>query len=278
MHTFLTIPADPLVATLTLSRAERDRIAIFDPRCAPLLRPLLAAADLQPWYTPTGAHWLIVAPAEPIPPRLRQHLDGIAPPDAPPGWWVRPSQGMATPRIVIGGPGPTVSWDASGAVIGGPALVLPQAEPFWLAVLGSAGGRAWLRTVNPAAHPVELPTFDAPAPLREHLGALALQRVEWARTQQQADADYARRLLADFGPPGARLSARLERWWELSTAELFAALEADLHNGVPDEFQPFYAKRHAEALEARRRLSTQIADVEATIDAQAAGLWNMALH
>lgn len=275
MQTIVTVPQLSFEETLTLSRFERDQLVIFDPRCAPFIRPLLRTADLQPWYTPTGAHWMIVAPETGLPPRLAQHLAAVAPPDAPKHWWTPAPPPHPRPRIVIRpGPAPAVSWDQSDAVLGAPALVIAPAEPFTLALLASSGGLAALHDPEPAALAERIAAVTAPAPAREHLGALALQRVEWARAQHQADADYARRLLADFGPPGVRLSPRLEHWWALSVEELFAALEADLRNGVPTEFQPFYAQRHNEALDARRRLNAQIAEVEAMLEAQATTCWS----
>jgi hypothetical protein len=275
MQTILTVTQLPWGETLLLTRIERDQLVIFDPRCAPFIRPLVRAADLRQWHTPIGYHWLIVAPATGLPPRLAQHLADITPPGAPEGWWVWEQPALPAPRIVLrSGAPPIVSWDLSSAVIGPPALVLAQATPFQLALLGAQPGREQLAaSADPARLLDRLSAIDAPEPTREHLGALALQRVEWARTQQQADADYARRLLADFGPPGTRLSLRLERWWELQTEELFAALEEDLRNGVPPEFQPFYAQRHTSALAARERLHAQIAELDDTIDAQAAMLW-----
>jgi hypothetical protein len=268
--------APPLLygETLTLTRIERDRLVIFDPHCAPLIRPLLRVDDLLPWHTPVGAHWVIVAPATGLPPRLAQHLDAVAPPDAPASWWAMAQTEQPKPRLLIrSGTMPRVSWDLSNAVIAAPMLRIAPADPFQLALLGSQRGLAGLQAADPTEHLARLAAIDVPTPTREHLGALALQRVEWARTQQQSDADYARRLLADFGPPGASLSLRLEHWWELHVQELFEALEVDLRNGVPTEFQPFYAQRHVEALAARIRLNEQIAEREAMLDALATQLW-----
>jgi hypothetical protein len=253
-------------SSLHLSRAERDQLVIFDPRCAPQIRPLLTASDLRPWHSPIGEHWIIAAPAAP-PPRLLQWLEAKAPTDAPPHWWHLALPTLPAPRLIVALHDPTlICWETTQAVISGPALVLAHAEPWLLAWLHTSTGQALVQKPTPLAALDALRTRPLPAPTREHLGALALQRVELARQQHTADAAYARRLLADFGPPGSRLSTRLLEWWHLDALALFAALEEDLRNGVPLEFQPFYQQRHTEACTARAALLAQAAEIEATLE------------
>lgn len=63
-------PDDPRV----IDRAARDRLVIFDPACAPLIRPLILAADLRPWHVAEADRWLItIPPALDGPPLAERH-------------------------------------------------------------------------------------------------------------------------------------------------------------------------------------------------------------
>lgn len=46
-----------------IDQAQRREIVIFDPACAPLIKPILRDADLRPWYAVRGGTWLIELPA-----------------------------------------------------------------------------------------------------------------------------------------------------------------------------------------------------------------------
>jgi len=104
-----------LTAALRLTRAERDRLVIFDPTVAPLICPLSDAQDLALWHVGAAGRWLIAVPASraaDLParhPHLARYLATLpAPPAAAPTqpWWVLPAdweRPPEAPRIIVSG-------------------------------------------------------------------------------------------------------------------------------------------------------------------------------
>lgn len=275
---------DPaLAAALSVSRATRDRLVIFDPASAPLLRPLAAADDLRQWCVGAAGRWIVVVPAAAAAglatrhPALARHLAALA---APPGavvgadpWWALAPEAAAppaAPRIIIGAG--RCAWDDSARLVGGPAAVVAAAEPYWLALLGSGVGRWLLGALTPAAFPVP----DAPAPARAGLAGLALAAAGLAAQADELERAVLRRLVADFGPPGVEPGPGLRRWWERSFEELRAAVAAELRSDIPARFRPTWAEIHADQRAAHAAAAARLAELQAAIDAQAAALYGLA--
>jgi len=277
-------PALPaaLTAALRLTRAERDRLVIFDPAVAPLIRPLSDADDLAPWHVGATGRWIIAVPASraaDLParhPQLARHLASLpAPPAGAPAqpWWALPAaweRPPEAPRIIIGGA--LVAWDEATGLVGGAATVIAAADPYWLAVLASAVGRSLLA----AGVAVEdMPIPDAPGPARANLAGLALSAAMLATRRDELERAVTRRLVADFGPPGAQPGPRLRRWWELSFAELHAAVNEELHNDIPERYRPTWAEIHADEQATHADASARLADLERAIDTQVAALFGV---
>lgn len=55
--------ANGLDAAFVINSATRKELIIFDPGCAPLMKPLLRSQELQPWYAASEGRWLIELPA-----------------------------------------------------------------------------------------------------------------------------------------------------------------------------------------------------------------------
>ncbi len=271
-----------LVAALALDRPTRDRLVIFDPATAHLMRPLTLAADAAPWHMGAAGRWVVAVPqsqAEHIADftALARHLAALVAPAGPRAtpWWAitddeaRPPPG---PRLIVAGDAPMVAWDETPALIGGPATVIAPAEPYWLALLGSQLGRALLASQVPVT---AFPIPDGPAPARSGLAGLALQAVALAAGRDELRRAVLRRLVADFGPPGVQPGPLLSRWWSLDFAQLHQAVRAELRNDIPERFRPTWAQIHADERAAHDAAGAQLAELEAAIDAQALALYGL---
>ncbi|ABY33294.1 MAG TPA: hypothetical protein DEF43_07470 [Chloroflexus aurantiacus] len=286
MRTFISGIPTPKPA-LFFSRAARDQAVIFDPACAPLLRPVVDRESLQPWYTPTGERWLLTLPhgysqrlginsfADLVRhhPGLQRHLREYAD-DPEPYWWELPAAATAvltapTPRICIGdGDQVCLSWDAGQAVVLAPVRMVAPADHLTLALLASTKGKQMIRQAHDT---FTLP--PVPTAIGGRLAELAAQAVTMAHERHTLSREFARRLLADFGPPGSTLSPLLERWWELEFRDLLAEVARALRNPIPEPFQPFWLARHTEGRARYYTLTAEIAALEAAIDEIVHPLW-----
>jgi len=291
---------------------DPSSVGLFRPLIAPDdLRPWHAApADrwalaIPPGYTAglpdaagdEAAAFAALAAAHPAVARhLRPHTPATARRPTDGGWWweVAAPSLPPGPRILLG-PG-VAAWDDSGALVAAPIAVIPAADPFWLALLwaGAHGSKttaalgpperpqdsappaAGATGPSPGAEPLAAfgPAWYAsiPAPARASLGGLALSAANIAAQVAAHERAVLRRLLADFGPPGAAASPRLTRWWELSFPELRAELVAALRNDIPERFRPTWEQTHTQQRADREAALAQLAAAEAAIDAQLAAL------
>jgi hypothetical protein len=274
-----------LAAALAVSRPTRDRLVIFDPPSAPLLRPLITADELRPWCAGATGHWIVAVPAPAAPtlaerhPAVAAHLAALPEPEgaaegAAPWWALAPAAAAppAAPRIILGGGFFPCAWDESGALVGGPATVIARAEPYWLALLGSSVGTWLLGALGAAAFPVP----DAPGPSQANLAGLALAAAGLAARRDELERAVLRRLVADFGPPGAQPGHRLRRWWQLSFTELHAAVRDELRNDIPERFRPTWEEIHADQRATHESATARLAELQSAVDAQVAALFGLA--
>lgn len=303
LHTLAPLRLQPalapqLAAALTIERATRDRLVIFDPSSASLFRPLVGADELRSWHVASTGRWLIAVSEGDAPttlaarhPALARYLDALAAPEVPTAklpWWVlRPDDATPTPapRIVVGGRPPLVAWHEAAALVGGPASIIHSAEPLWLALLGSRLGRWWLKFAasldasegNAALVQLvaQFPLPELPGPTQGTLEGLALSAATLAAQISELERAVLRRLLADFGPPGAQASSVLERWWQLEFVELRQELRTTLRNDIPARFQPTWAELHAEQRDTRARALLRLNEIEQAIDAQVVALYKL---
>jgi hypothetical protein len=271
---------EALATRLELDRATRDRLVIFDPSSAPLIRPLVTAADLRPWRAAAAGRWIVAVPADRAAdlaarhPALARHLAELEPPPAHAGaepWWALPpalAAPAASPRLIVG---TTVAWDESAALVGGPGTLVAPAEPYWLALLGSRLGAALLTSLDVAAFPV--PAAEGPA--RANLEGLALAAAELAAQIDELERAVLRRLVADFGPPGVAPGPELRRWWELSFEQLHAAVLGELRNDIPERFRPVWAEIHADQRATHAEARTRLGGLQAAVDAQVVALFGL---
>lgn len=257
-----------------IDRATRDRLVIFDPSSAPLIRPLILAADLRPWSVAAADRWLITLPATLAGPQLAQRHPALARQLEPMGAGaLEPSPAPAPRLLITPGPSPVVAWDSSAALAAAPIGLISRAAPLWLALLGSREGRRRLADgADPAQIVGALLPADLPGPAREHLAGLGLSLAALSRERHRIEALLLKQLLADFAPPGAVPGARLGRWWELEFAELRAELAQTMRGDIPERYRPAWAERHHEQRRLHQGASAQIAAAEAALDRQVEGL------
>lgn len=305
------LPAPPAAGAVlspapafVLDRPTRDRLVIFDPSSAPLLRPLIMADDLRPWHAGPAERWAIAIPAGYTAslgpaadeagafaalagrhPALARHLQPyVEAAQGRPGqgnfWWELAPAPLATagPRILLGPA--AAAWDDSGALLAAPLLALPGADPYVLALIWALSrGPGTIRASGRAAAPgpviedlLRLPIPPPPEPTRASLGGLALSAANLAGQLAEHERAVLRRLLADFAPPGAVATPGLARWWELEFAELRAELRELLRNDIPERFRSTWEGIHARQRADRSEAVAQIAHIEAAIDGQVAAL------
>lgn len=277
---------DPALAgALAVSRATRDRLVIFDPASAPLVRPLIMAGDLRPWCAGAAGHWIVAVPAVSAGDLAKRHqaiaahLAALPEPEGtaaePSPWWAlgpKAAAPPAAPRIILGGGFFPCAWDDSAALVAGPATVVAAAEPFWLALLGSSIGTWLLGALGTAAFPVPA----APGPAQANLAGLALAAANLAAQRDELERAVLRRLVADFGPPGVEPGHELRRWWQLSFEELHAAVLAELRNDIPERFRPTWAEIHADQRATHAMATARLAELQTSIDTQVAAFYGLA--
>lgn len=287
------IDVEPATA-LVLSRAERNKMVIFDPGCVALIRPLILPADLRPWHVAPADRWLVTIPAgytaqtfgpladestawaafaarhPALARQLEPHAAALAArPARGDYWWeLLPRPSEPTPRILIApGKPPIVAWDESGAEVAAPVAILAPATPLQLAILGSRYA-ARIAGSGGVAGLLELPLPALPAPTEASLSGLALSLATLSRQRTELEQAALRRLMADFGPPGATPNPRLEHWWELTFEELRAELNAHLRNDIPERYRPTWAEIHTDHQATRAEATHRITALEEALEAQ----------
>jgi hypothetical protein len=270
------------LAALALERATRDRLVIFDPAMARLIRPLVLPEDLAAWHVTAADRWVVAVPESdaatvPALPALARHLNSLpVPPHTSPDqpWWALPDAIAVIPPppyLIVAGDAPTVAWHPTPALVAGPAALLAPADPYWLALLGSALGLALLRA-GPLA---EFPVAEAPGPAQANLAGLALAAANLAAQIDTLERAVLRRLLADFAPPGVSPGPLLRRWWQLDFAALHAAVNSELRNDIPERFRPTWAQIHNDQCATHNEASTRLASLAHAIDTQVAALYGL---
>ncbi len=259
-----------------LDQVSRRELVIFDPSCAPLLKPIWLAVELRPWYAATESHWLLDLPAGWTEttfgaglssaaawqrlvaryPAIAHHLKRYAPDDqaqlSDGYWWELPpydTGAFTTPRICwsLRAASPRFVWDTSPTRIDGASVCLPQATPYlhgmlasrvtwWLICQHNATPPGTLKRLTPEMV-ARLPIPAAPEGERTAIGTLAQQLSTEASARYQLHTAARRRILKDLGPPGAQFSERLYHWWKLDFMTFRTELIAVFANDIPARYR-----------------------------------------
>jgi hypothetical protein len=125
------------------------------------------------------------------------------------------------------------------------------------------GGLWEYRLIDQYMRPLPIP--DAPAAEREIIGALAMQITEQAKARYTLHRRAQRRMLGDFGGPGAKLNQKLTAWWDLDFPafrdEIRKAFKREIAVRERDDWQEWLDLQrttHREHTEAIIRLETQL--------------------
>lgn len=275
-------------AGLILDPPTRTRLLMHDPTMAPLLRPLVQAADVAPWHHPLGrAHLIVLAPdafasytdlATVHPPLARQlgrvpnwHL----PADAAP--LLKLQTGIAGVPATATTP-PCFALLAPSAVPAAPLVVLPDDNPTLLALLQSrvlAMVQAHLPERDPAALIARLPVPAAPAEQYHAIAQLATQIAAEAAARDQLRQQARTYVLKNLGPPGTRLDDDLLHWWRLDFLGFVLAIGRALNNTIPEQFQPEWEQWLAAQRSQHQRHTEQIQQWQQQLDQQVYILYSL---
>ena len=292
LHDGLPLAADdPRI----VDKATRDRLVIFAPSCSPLLRPALAAEDVQRWQHLPPSRFLIAIPrgwsraafgagAEDalfvalearfplLAKQLLLHRSSIQ--AAPHGeyWWELP------PYPVDFFTNQTIVWAHNQPLCAAPTLdgaYLLAGISFTTAPTAFLLGALNSKQVREAA--AQLPNLSAaqittlpiaePAPAaQQRIGELAEQAVTQARTRLVIDRQFSIRVLRDLAPAGAIAGPRLAEWWQLSFEDFLVELAHRFKSDVPFRYRDGWRDHLRDQRVARQVCDAAIARAEDEID------------
>ena len=275
----------PLDAAFIVDKATRDRMAIFDPTCARLMRRMLRANDIEPWSHEEASTYVITLPPGWIAatfgtglseeqawaqfanrhPALTKHLLPWAAQARSEQhgdyWWeLSPQPALAAldqPKIIwpLRSSAPRFAMAAAHEWLDERCCFTPFDAP---PLLGMLNSRALWFAATHGQHDdqelspdvvMRLPIPDAPDDAFDAIGALAQQISVEADARHAIQRIVRRRVLADFGPPGSRLSQPLIYWWTLDFAGLLAEVNRTLGNDIPfryrDEWRAWFEQQRA---------------------------------
>ncbi len=242
-----------------IDRATRDALIAQDPKSAALLKPFLEGKDLKKWriepqdlyliYIPKGV--LNIADYPAIQAHLlpyREQLEKRATKQA----WFELQQAQTAymplydgPKISWGRfqPEPLYSFDQKGFYGNDNVYTIPNTGYFELALLNS--NVTWFITkaicppVSGGFYPVRGSFAEAfPIPTasnteKSHLAALAQQCQQTAEARRELQTAFRNRI-PDLAIGGkARLTQKLERWWELDFAAFRTEVKKQFKQDIP---------------------------------------------
>ncbi len=236
---------------LILDPVTRTRLLMHDPGIAPLLRPLVRAADVAAWHHSLGEAYLIVLAQDAFAsytdlatahPALARHLGSY--PD-----WHLPASDTVLVTLQAGIAGlpatrtqpPRFAPLKQGAVPIAALVVLPDDNPILLALLQSrvlAVVQAYLPT---RSLPDLIARLPVPAASEAHYNAiaqLATQIAAEAEARTLLRQQARNYILKNLGPPGTKLDDDLLHWWRLDFLGFVLAIGRALNNTIPERFQP----------------------------------------
>jgi hypothetical protein len=174
---------------------------------------------------------------------------------------------------------PRFSWDDQGLYLGNTGYIAVTDQPWilgylasrcaWFLIsqiaigLGERAGVMRYRLIDQYMRPLPVP--DAPTAEREIIGALAMQITEQAKARYTLHRRAQRRILGDFGGPGAKLNQKLTAWWDLDFPafrdQIRKAFKREIAVRERDDWQEWLDLQrttHREHTEAIIRLETQL--------------------
>nr|WP_137829491.1 N-6 DNA methylase [Methylobacterium sp. L1A1] len=274
-------------------RTVRDRLVADDPRAVDLLKPFLKGENIKRWRIESDDLFLINTPKGKIDiehyPSVRDHLapfrSALEARATKQGWFelqqaqLAYQSRFAEPKIIYGhfASERIFCFDEDGLFPNDKGYAIPGGDHFLLALLNSKLEWFLLNALAPAVrggfHEMRvqyvevLPIPEASPEDHDSLGRLA-RRCQTLAAERHHVRVGVRGRIPDLCPPerNAKLSTKLNVWWELDFAAFRAEVKRVFKQDIP------LAERNAWETYLRaegdkvRRLTSEIADAEREID------------
>lgn len=296
--------AGGLRGAFVIDKTTRDRLAIYDPSCARLLRRTLSAPELQPWrqalqnsfviWLPRGwtrqtfgklsesEAWALFGVRHPA---LARHLEpfaAVARQRQRQGdyWWEMPRSQAQTafdqPKIAWPSRArrPRLSIVPAGMVPNDSIRFIASNDHYLLGILGSRIG--WWFAAPSNYGNVPIPNADQVS--RQYIADLTEQLVKSAQTRTELGHTVQRRILADYGPPGSQLSPKLARWWRLNAEQVRAEINRALKNDIPYRYREEWSLWFQSQCDAYAGLSATLVRNEAELNQEVSRLFGLTIQ
>lgn len=285
-----------------INKNIRDEIVKKDPSTAELLKPFLEGKDIENWHIEPRGLYLIYIPRDKVDiddfPALKKHLlpfkSRLEARATKQAWFELQQAQLAyknsfeAPKIMYGhfSVKPLFSIEKSGFFSNDKSYIIPKADWFLLALLNS---KVHWFTLTGMAPPVrggyyecrvqyvdKLPIPKATKEQKMALGKLAQQCQEAAEARYKAQQEVVRRIpdLAS-NPTAAKLTGRLQAWWELDFPAFSKEVEKAFKQAIPlkqrNEWEAYLADHRKQVDE----LTHRIVYLEQQINQQVYGLFGL---
>lgn len=267
----------------------KNRLITEDKKSSDLLKPFLEGKDLKKWHTQPRNLWLIYIPKNQINiedyPAIQSHLlpfkENLEKRATKQAWFELQQAQVAyailmnKPKIIYGhfSPNALFSYEKNGFYSNDKSYFISTDEHFLLGLLNSNIFWFLITSLCPSVrggffevrvqYLETLPIPEATAEEKERIGKMAEECQGVAEQRYQLEQRMCRRILSDLRPEGseAKLSQKLQTWWELDFKAFHAEIKKCLKNEIPlkerDEWQELLQARQAEIKALSSKLATQ---------------------
>ena len=284
-----------------VDRATRDALIAEDPKSAQLLKPFLEGKDLKKWRIEPQDLYLIYIPKGVLDiedyPAIKAHLlpfkeklEKRATKQA----WFELQQAQAAyvpafeaPKIIYGhfSPSALFSFEPNGYYSNDKSYIISNVDNFLLGLLNSKVIWLLIASMCPfvrggfyevrVQYIETLPIPAASTEEKAHLATLAQQCQQAAEARRDAQAAFCQRI-PDLAPGGkAKLTQKLERWWELDFAAFRAEAKKLFKQDIPlaerNDWESYFNSQR----DIVQGFTAQIAQREAALNQAVYALFNL---
>jgi len=284
-----------------IDRATRDALVAQDPKSAQLLKPFLEGKDLKKWRIEPQDLWLIYIPKGVLDiddyPAIKAHLlpfkEKLEKRATKQEWFeLQQAQAAYVPAFEAAKIGYIDICDRSNFVLDTSAsyyantgYFISNADFFAVALLNSPAIWWLLSGLSPAIrggfhrlftqYVETLPIPGASAEEKAHLASLAQQCQQATEARRDAQAAFCKRI-PDLAPGGkAKLTQKLERWWELDFAAFRAETKKLFKQDIPlaerNDWESYFNSQR----NIVQGFTAQIAQHEAALNCAVYALFNL---
>lgn len=286
-----------------VDRATRDALIAEDQKSAQLLKPFLEGKDLKKWRIEPQDLYLIYIPKGVLDiedyPAIKAHLlpfkEKLEKRATKQAWFeLQQAQVAYVPAFEAAkifypdmSQGAKFSLDEHGYYMGNTGYFVPNADSWLLALMNSKmiwhhlkgvcealrGGEWRLRLFSENIETIPIPA--ASEEKKVSLAALAQQCQQAAEARRDAQAAFCKRI-PDLAPGGkAKLTQKLERWWELDFAAFRAEAKKLFKQDIPlaerNDWESYFNSQR----DIVQGFTVQIAQHEAALNRTVYALFNL---